>query len=229
MTNNLTLPEHFTRQVLTRAVLGVILLSVIFFGTAGTLAYWQAWVYMFVLFTPLFGFVAYYLKHDPELLARRMEAREQNTTQKWAVSLGAVAYILALGLPGLDFRFGWSDVPVLVVLLADVVVLLAYGLFIAVMRENRFAARTVRVEAGQQVISSGPYHWVRHPMYVAAILMTVISPLALGSYWAMLPALLITPVLMVRIGNEEKILTAELPGYRDYMAKTKYRLLPWVW
>lgn len=136
---------------------------------------------------------------------------------------------MAFALPGLSVRFGWSMASVPAVLLGDLVVLLAYGLFVAVMVENRYAARTIRTEEGQQVITTGPYRWVRHPLYVSSILIGIFSPLALGSAWAMLPALLLIPVLAVRIVNEEKLLEHDLPGYVAYEQRTRSRLVPGVW
>jgi protein-S-isoprenylcysteine O-methyltransferase Ste14 len=138
-------------------------------------------------------------------------------------------FILAFILPGLDRRFGWSDVPVPVVLAADLLVLLGYGIVVLAFRENQYASRTVQVEQGQKVIATGPYALVRHPMYLGAMLMYAASPLALGSYWALIPALVIVPILVVRIVNEEQVLERELPGYPEYRQATRYRLLPGIW
>ena len=158
-----------------------------------------------------------------------MQTREWEPAQRRIIGLSLLWFILAFVLPGLDQRWGWSDVPVPVVIAADLLVLLGYGLIILVFRENQYASRTVQVEQGQQVIRSGPYARVRHPMYLGAILMYLASPLALGSYWALLPALLVVPILVARIANEEKVLERDLPGYREYEQDVRYRLLPGIW
>jgi protein-S-isoprenylcysteine O-methyltransferase Ste14 len=132
-------------------------------------------------------------------------------------------------IPAFDRRFGWSSVPVPAVVAADLVVLAAYGLFIRVLRENRSASRVVEVEAGQRVISTGPYSWVRHPMYSAVLAIGLATPLALGSWWGLVPAILLIPVLAARIRNEERLLVHELDGYRDYILKTRFRLVPSIW
>jgi protein-S-isoprenylcysteine O-methyltransferase Ste14 len=132
-------------------------------------------------------------------------------------------------LPGFDRRCGWSSVPVYVVIIADILVLAGYGIFVRVLKENRYASRIVEVEEKQEVIMTGPYALVRHPMYLAIMIMYVFTPLALGSYWAGLPALSLIFVLVARIRNEEKVLLAELSGYREYMQRVRYRLIPRIW
>jgi len=226
--------SHLTRSALTRLVLtrylaALLALSTMFFLTAGTLAYWQAWLYLAILFIPMAFVMAYLLKNDPELLERRMRLREKETAQKRIISLSWLWFFLAFLLPGLDHRFGWSHVPVLVVLIAALLVLLGYGMVFWVFRENRYASRVVEVAQEQQVIDSGPYAFVRHPMYAGSIVLYLFSPLALGSWWAMIPALPIIPILVMRILNEEVVLLRDLPGYDAYRRKVRYRLLPGVW
>jgi protein-S-isoprenylcysteine O-methyltransferase Ste14 len=208
---------------------GLVLMGLLFFGLAGTLAYWQAWLYLGTLFVPITLALVYLIVRDPELLARRLRTRETRSEQRRIIGGTAYLILLAFFIPGLDRRFGWSSVPAAVVILADVTVVAAYGLFFLVMRENSYAARTIAVEAGQKVITTGPYRVVRHPMYVAAIVMYLASPLALGSVWAVLPALLLPFVLARRVRDEERLLSDELPGYREYQRTTKYRLVPGVW
>jgi protein-S-isoprenylcysteine O-methyltransferase Ste14 len=220
---------HLLRRVLVRFLGGGLLLAAVFFGTAGTLRYWQAWIYLIVLLVPVTMTGVYLMRRDPELLERRTRGREPRASQRLIISASTFVLILAYVLPGLDQRFGWSDVPVAVVLTADVVSLLAYGLFVLVMWENRYASRTIAVDAGQKVVSTGPYRYVRHPMYVAMIVMYLAGPIALGSYWAVLPALLLPVVLAARILDEERLLVEELPGYREYTAKTRFRLIPGLW
>ena len=154
---------------------------------------------------------------------------EKEPTQRRVILLSFVSTIVAFLLPGFDRRWSWSNVPLPVVVAAELIVVLGYGLFVLVLRENRYASRVIEVEQGQQVTRTGPYALVRHPMYLGVMLMYLASPLALGSYWALLPAAVIIPTLVARILNEEKVLQRELNGYREYMQVTKYRLFPGVW
>lgn len=217
------------KRVLVRLLIFIPVLSAMFFFTAGTFAYWEAWVYLAVTLVPMFFFLVYFLKYDPELLERRMRMKEKEVEQKVIIKIATLCYLLAFLLPGFDHRFQWSDVPVEVVIAANVLVFLGYVMVFLVMRENRYASRIIEVEPGQEVITSGPYAIVRHPMYLGVSLMFLAAPLALGSYWAAIPASLIIPTLVARIRNEEKVLERELEGYREYMQKTKYRLVPGIW
>ena len=171
----------------------------------------------------------YLFKNDPGRLERRMKTREPETEQKLIVKLSVPLFLIAFLLPGFDQRFGWSDVPMGVVVMAEILVFLGYGMFFLVGRENRYASRVVEVEQEQKVISSGPYAIIRHPMYLGLLVMYIYSPLALGSYWAIIPAILIIPVIVVRLLNEENVLARDLKGYKEYMEKTPDRLLPGIW
>jgi protein-S-isoprenylcysteine O-methyltransferase Ste14 len=217
------------RKVYVRVVLIVPVLAAVFFIPAGTLAYWEAWLYLGVLLIPFAFVVSYFLRNNRAFLERRMQTREREPAQRRIIGLSFIWFALTFILPGLDRRFGWSDVPVPVVLAADLVVLLGYGLIVLVFRENQYAARIVRVEEGQRVITTGPYAIVRHPMYMGTLLMYLASPLALGSWWALLPALLIIPILVARIRNEEQVLERELPGYPEYSRRVHRRLFPGLW
>lgn len=208
---------------------GIPVLGLFFFLPAGTLNYWEAWLYLVVLFTPIFFVMQYLFKNDPGLLERRMRTREKAGEQSLIIKLSYVYFLGVFLLPGFDKRFGWSDTPVWLVLVADLIVLAGYAMVILVFRENSYASRTVEVDEDQKVIDSGPYAVVRHPMYSGLTALYVISPLALGSYWALIPAVLIVPILIARILSEERILAKDLPGYTEYQKKVKYRLLPGVW
>jgi protein-S-isoprenylcysteine O-methyltransferase Ste14 len=207
----------------------VLLVGGLFFGSAGTLDYWQAWVFLGVLFLPMTFVLVYLLRRDPQLLERRLRAREQRSLQGTLVRVASLFLLLAFVIPGLSRRFGWPMVPAGASLVAAAVVLLGYGLFFLVLRENSYAARTVEVEVGQRVVTTGPYRTLRHPMHVAVLLMYLFSPLALGSAWAMLPTVLLVPVIVARIQDEERVLEQDLAGYRDYQAQTPFRLIPGVW
>jgi protein-S-isoprenylcysteine O-methyltransferase Ste14 len=159
-----------------------------------------------------------------------MRTREREKPQTLMVKLSLIWFVLTFVIPGLDHRFGWSDVPTEVVIASDVLVFLGYLMIMMVFRENSYASRVVEVTEGQKVIDSGPYAVVRHPMYLGSIVLYTFTPLALGSYWALLPVCLIIPILTIlRIPNEEEVLKRELPGYEEYMQRVKYRILPGVW
>lgn len=214
---------------LARLVLSIPVLGLVFFLPAGTLRYWQAWMYMSTLFTPMFVVLAYLLKNDPELLERRMRTKEKESRQNLIIKLSYPVFLIAFLMPGFDQRFSWSNMPAIVAILADVVVFSGYMIFFAVLRENSYASRVVEVAEEQKVISTGPYALVRHPMYLAVLLMYGCSPLALGSYWALIPISGIIPVLVARIKNEEEVLLRDLPGYAAYQQKTRFRMIPGIW
>lgn len=214
---------------LLRIGLGFPLIAAIIMLPAGRWDYWQAWMYLATLFIPLVFVFAYLLKNDPALLERRLRTKEQEATQQKVVAASLVYFLVVFSLPGLDVRFGWSQVPPLVSVLGDALVLSGYLIFVWVLRVNSYLSRVVEVSQDQKVVSTGPYALVRHPMYAGISLLYLASPLALGSYWALLPALLILPLLAVRIQNEEQVLLRDLPGYAEYQQSVKYRLLPGVW
>jgi protein-S-isoprenylcysteine O-methyltransferase Ste14 len=218
-----------TIMVCARFIPGIFVLSAMFFLSAGTFAYWEAWTYMAILFIPMFFVFIYLIKNEPDLLARRMKMKEKEGEQDLIIKLSYIPFLIAFLLPGFDKRFGWSDVPVVVVVISDILVLLGYGIFFLVLKENPYASRIVEVEPEQTVITSGPYAKVRHPMYSGVLLLYIFSPLALGSYWAIIPVMFIIPVIFARILNEEKVLARDLNGYKEYMQKTHYRLIPGIW
>lgn len=219
--------------LLTQSLLWLLLgaggMLLLFFLPAGTWHYWQAWVFLGVVLVPTFALLVILLIKDPQTLARRMKHKESDAGQRKLINFSGIVLSLAFILPGFDRRWGWSHLPAWLVIAADVVCLAGYLIFMLVLRENRFASRVVEVEQGQRVISTGPYAIVRHPMYVGMLLLYLACPLALGSAWAFIPALLMIPVLVLRIRSEEKILLKDLPGYAEYVQKVKYRLLPGAW
>jgi protein-S-isoprenylcysteine O-methyltransferase Ste14 len=217
------------KAVAIRVVLVSVFMGLMFFLPAWTFRYWEAWLYMSTLLIPMLFMMAWLFRNDPGLLERRIRMKEKEREQKTIIKIGSLVILTALVLPGFDRRWGWSSVPWSVVIIADFLVLLAYGLIAVVFKKNRYASRVVEVEKGQTVITSGPYRLVRHPMYLGVLIMYILSPVALGSYWAVLPALLLIFVLIARIRNEEKVLAAELVGYREYMKRVRFRLLPGVW
>ena len=173
------------------------------------------------------GFVM--LAKSPEFLKKRLDAREKQGTQRGVVALSGLMFIAGFVVAGLDFRFGWSSVPDWVVIAAAVLFLVAYALYAEVMRENAYLSRTVKVEQGQKVVDTGMYGIVRHPMYAVTLLLFWMIPLVLGSWYALIPFGFYPAVIVVRLKNEEKLLTKELPGYAEYKRKVKYRMLPFIW
>jgi protein-S-isoprenylcysteine O-methyltransferase Ste14 len=216
-------------KALWRFLAGIPILGAMFFLPAGTLFYWEAWVYMAITFIPMLFVVAYFIKNAPELLERRLRMREKEAAQKLIIKLSSLYFLIAFLLPGFDKRYGWSSVPATVVIIADVIVLLGYAFFALTLKENQYASRIIEVEEQQKVITTGPYALVRHPMYLAVSVMYIFSPLALGSYWAMLPTILLLILLVARIRNEERVLLRELKGYQEYTQQTPYRLIPGIW
>ncbi|MFH1520708.1 MAG: isoprenylcysteine carboxylmethyltransferase family protein [Candidatus Micrarchaeota archaeon] len=216
-------------NVLLLYLIGVIALGLFFFVPAGTIDYWQAWVYLFILFVPAFFVSSYFLGRDPKFLERRMKMKEKEIEQKLIVKLSGVIFLIGFLIPGFDRRFGWSSIPSEFVLVAEAFVVIGYILIFLVFKENHYASRTVEVEKGQKVIITGPYSIVRHPMYVGVLVMFLATPIALGSYFALPIFLLMIPLLVYRIFNEEKILLRDLAGYKKFCQKTRYRLIPFIW
>ena len=219
-------------SALKSTVGGFVILGLLLFLPAGALNYWQAWVVIAIFVLGSIAIGIYLSVHDPELLERRKQAgprAEPRTVQKIIIWILIVALVGMLILSALDHRFGWSEVPAPVSLVAQL--LTAIGLYITflVLQENSFSASTIRVFKDQKVISTGPYGVVRHPMYSGMVLLVLATPAALGSWWGVLPALLVIPVLVWRIVDEEKLLNAELPGYADYASRVRYRLVPRGW
>ena len=210
----------------------VLVLALALFLPAGTLNYWQAWLFLVVWTVSVLAITLYLMKKDPALLERRVAAgpvAEQHKSQQIIQSLASLAFVLMFVVPGLDRRFGWSTVPVVVVILGDILV--AFGLYsvFLVFKENTFTSAIIAVGAEQKLISSGPYAIVRHPMYSGAFIMLFGVPLSLASWWGLLPIIPMIIVIVARLLDEEKFLAKNLTGYEDYCNKVKYRLIPLVW
>ena len=209
--------------------LGFILLATVLMLSAGSLRYWQGWVFCTAIFVPALFVSTYFLKRSPEFLERRMKFREKETRQKAIIKIASIIFFLGFLIPGFDYRFGWSNMPWWLVLAANVMVSASYFLVFLSFKENAFAGRTVEVFEGQKVIDTGPYAVVRHPMYAGIIPMFLFMPLALGSLWAVIPFIPVCAIIILRILNEEEVLRRDLPGYNEYCEKVRYRLLPFVW
>ena len=199
------------------------------FLPAGTLDYYGAWLFMFLLFTPIFIVGIVLFLRNPDLLRKRLEMKERDKEQRGVVSLSGLLLVFSLVLAGFDFRFGWSMVPDTVVVLASVLLLVGYALYAEVLRENIYLSRVVEVQAGQIVIDTGLYGIVRHPMYSATLLLFLSIPIVLGSIYSFLIFLAYPFIIAKRIKHEEEFLEKELSGYREYKQKVKYRLIPLIW
>ena len=210
-------------------LLGVILVGTLIFLPAGTFAFFEGWLFMGLLFVPMFGAGLVMLAKSPELLQRRLDAKEKASTQKGVVALSGLMFVGGFVVAGLDHRFGWSAVPLWVAITASVLFLAAYVLYAEVLRENAYLSRTIKVEEGQTVVSTGLYGIVRHPMYMATLLLFMVMPLVLGSWWALIPFACYPAIIIRRLLDEEELLTRELPGYEEYRQKVKYRILPFIW
>ncbi len=211
-----------------------ILLFFICFGLlvllpAGTLWYWQFYLYLLTIFCPMLLVLFYFMRKNPEFLVKRMNLKESQIQQKNVIRISSIAYIAGFIIPGLDYRFGWSNVPTWAIICANGAVILGYMLIIWVFKVNNYASRVIEIQENQKVISNGPYRLIRHPMYLGTLIMYFATPIALGSYWGIIPFLLLPYTLSMRIQGEESMLTNELEGYVLYCEKVRYRLLPFIW
>ncbi len=216
-------------QALTKFLGGVILTGALVFLPAGSLGFWQGWLFMGTLFIPIFIAGVVMLTKSPELLRKRLNAKEKEMEQKGVVALSGILFIATFVVAGLNWRYQWSILPEWVTWSATGVFLFSYLIYAEVMRENEFLSRTIEVQEGQRVIDTGLYGIVRHPMYTATTLLFLTMPLILGSLYSFFIILLYLPLIIIRIHHEEKILEDNLPGYTEYKQHTKYRLIPLVW
>lgn len=217
-----------TKMLLRFFVMAAVILLLLF-APAGSFHFWQAWSYFALIFLVTFSIFIHIYLHDKELLKRRLESGEKLSAQKRLAGFAYLAWPLAMMLPGLDHRFAWSHLPAWLSVAALLVVFTGYIFVFWVVNTNRFAARTIRVEQGQQLISTGPYAIVRHPMYLGMLGIFLFTPLALGSLYALPVFTLFIPIIVVRLLSEEKLLLAELPGYVDYCSKIHFHLIPFIW
>lgn len=216
-------------SALVKILLGVALVGVLLFLPAGTLAYDGAWRLCAVLFVLMLAMGVVMFILSPDLLRRRLASKEERATQQGVVRYAGLLFIISFVVAGLDFRYGWSAMPLWATWCAVIIFLLGYALYGEVMRENVWLSRNITVAEGQQVVTTGLYGIVRHPMYTSTIFMFLAMPLVLGSCWAVLPMILYIPVIIIRIKDEERLLIADLAGYQEYCKKVRWRLLPYVW
>ena len=216
-------------EALIKFICGLLLVGLLIFLPAGTLSYTYGWLFAGLLFGPMLiaGFVM--LWKSPDLLRKRLDAKEEQGKQKGVLAFSGLMFIAGFVVAGLDFRFGWSGMPLWATIAASVLFLIAYALYAEVLRENAYLSRTIKVEEGQTVVDTGLYGIVRHPMYAVTILLFLMMPLVLGSWYALIPFAFYPAIIIVRLKDEEDLLTRELPGYAVYKEKVKYRIIPFIW
>jgi protein-S-isoprenylcysteine O-methyltransferase Ste14 len=216
-------------NALIKFTCGLLLVGLLIFLPAGTLQYTYGWLLIGLLFVPMLiaGFVMFF--KTPDFLAKRLDVKEKQATQKGVVAFSGLMFVVGFVVAGLDFRFGWSQMPLPVTITASVLFLASYALYAEVMRENAYLSRTIKVEEGQKVVDTGLYGIVRHPMYLATIVLFLMMPLVLGSWYALIVFAFYPAIIIVRLKDEEDLLTRELPGYVEYKRKVKYRIIPFVW
>ena len=214
---------------LTKLVLGAVLIGAMLFLPAWTLCYPNAWLFLLLLFVPMLTVGIVLLIKAPSLLEKRLDHKEKQATQRGVVALSGLMFPTGFVLSALDYRFSWSSVPTWLVVVSSIMFLAGYGVYAEVMRENAYLSRTVKVQEGQRVIDTGLYGIVRHPMYFATLLMFLPIPLILGSFWGLIPFAFYPVLIVIRILDEEAVLTDGLRGYAEYKNKVKYRLLPFIW
>ncbi len=223
MKNNLFL------QALKKIIAGFVAIGVLLFLPAGTLYYWNAWLFVAVLFVPMLFLGVMMLFKSPKLLEKRLDAKEKVNEQKWVVALSGIMFVAAFVVAGLNFRFSWHSLPDYVIWIGVVFFLLSYLIYAEVMRENAFLSRTIEIQENQKVIDTGLYGIVRHPMYSATLIMFLSIPLILGSVISFAIMLAYIPIIAVRMNSEEQVLEEGLRGYKEYKQRVKYKVIPFVW
>ena len=216
-------------STITKFFAGIILVGLLLFLPAGSFAFFNAWLFIALLFIPMLILGIILFIKAPDLLEKRLSTKEKENTQKKVVGFSALLFLVGFLISGFDFRFGWSNVPNWLVIFSSVVLVISYGLYCEVMRENAYLSRTVEVQENQKVVDTGMYGIVRHPMYAVTIWLFLSIPLVLGSWWALLCFVPYPILIAVRIKNEEKILEEGLPGYTEYKQKVRWKILPFVW
>ena len=216
-------------QAITKFLIGALLVGALIFVPAGTIKFLNGWIFMGVLFVPMFIFGIYLMFKNPDLLKRRLNAKEKEGEQKTVIALSGLMFIAGFVIAGLNYRFGWVVLPNIVTIIASIVFVISYILYAEVLRENAYLLRTIEVEKGQKVVDTGMYGIVRHPMYIVTILLFLSIPLILGSIISFVIFLMYPFIIIKRIKNEEKVLEKDLDGYIEYEKKVKYRLIPFIW
>lgn len=216
-------------SALSKFLVGLAFVGVLLFLPAGGFNYMNGWLFIGLLFAPMLILGVVLFIKSPALLKKRLDAKEKESAQKGVVAVSGLLFLGGFVVAGLDYRYGWSYVPMWAVIVASATLLISYGFYAEVMRENTYLSRTIEVQDGQKVVETGLYGIVRHPMYAVTIWLFLSIPVVLGSWWSLLCFLPYIPVIITRIVNEEKVLEKGLEGYTDYKKRVKYRLIPFIW
>lgn len=215
------------KNLFTVPIILTVFMWIILFIPAGSIKFWEAWIFWSGFSIITFFITFYFMKKNPEFLSRRTKVKQTKEIIKTPLILKA--YYLGFILPGIDFRFNWSNIELWIVILSNIIVFASYIFIFYVFKKNSYASTVIQVESEQNVISSGPYALVCHPMYLGMVIMSLFMPTALGSYISIIPMIFIIPITIIRIKNEEEMLLKNLNGYNNYCSKTKYRLIPFIW
>ena len=221
--------DNIVFQALTKYLLGLIIVSLLLFVPATSFSYWNAWLFIGLLFIPMFIFGIILIFKNQTLLKNRLNAKEKESEQKIVILLSAIMFISGFIIAGLNYKYNWTHISNTIVIISSIVFIISYILYAEVLRENTYLSRTIEVVDNQKVIDTGMYSIVRHPMYTITIILFLMIPLILGSIISFLIFLIYPFIIIIRINNEEKVLKIELKGYKEYMKKVKYKLIPFIW
>ena len=224
---NMTIKLFF--EAIIKYLLGLIIVSLLLFIPAQTLEYWNAWLFIGLLFIPMFIVGIILMFKDPNLLRRRLDVKEKEQEQRLVLLLSGLMFISSFVVAGLNFRFKWIELPNIVIIISSILFIISYILYGEVLRENSYLLRTIKVEKNQKLIDTGLYSIVRHPMYLVTIILFLMIPLVLNSIISFFISLIYPIIIIIRINNEEKVLEKELKEYKEYKKKVKYRLIPYIW
>ena len=227
--NIINMDKKLFFQAITKFLFGIIIVGSLLFIPAGSIKYWNGWLFMVILFMPMFIAGIVLMIKKPELLRKRLNAKEKENEQKQVILLSGILFLLCFIIAGLNFRFKWIELPNQVIIIASILFIIAYLLYGEVLRENIYLSRIIEIQKDQKVIDTGLYRIVRHPMYATTILLFLTMPLILGSIFSFLLLLLYPIIVSKRIENEEKVLERDLKGYSEYKNKVKYKIIPFIW
>ena len=216
-------------QAIIKYIFGVLIVGGLLFIPANSFKYWNGWLFMGLLFIPMFIAGIILMIKNPELLKKRLNAKEKENEQKWVLLFSGLMFLAGFIIAGLNYRYKWTELPNIVVIIASILFIIAYILYAEVLRENTYLSRTIEVQENQKVIDTGLYGYVRHPMYAVTILLFLTMPLILGSITSFLIFLIYPVIICKRIKNEEDVLERDLKGYIEYKKKVKYKIIPFVW
>ena len=217
------------KSAIIKYISGLILVGLLLFIPAGTFTYWQAWLLISILFIPMFILGLILIIFNPDLLKKRLNAKEEQKEQKIVIILSILMFLASFIIAGFNFRFKWIILPSLISYIAAIVFLIAYGLYAEVLRENAYLSRTVEIQENQKIIDTGLYGIIRHPMYMSTLFLFLSMPLVLGSILSSIIMLMYIPIIAIRIQNEEIVLEKGLEGYAEYRNKVRYKLIPFIW